>query len=162
MTDKSKQPFWEAREGAGGRPRIFKSPDDLWQAACKYFAWVEDNPLQEEKAFHYQGEIIKTTVAKMRAMTLDGLCFFLSISRPTWYDYAKRSEFVDITREIDNVIRQQKFAGAAADLLNANIIARDLGLVDSASIDHTTKGQQMAGTNITVTASDLKSVVDKL
>ena len=28
------------------------------------------------------------------------------------------------------IIRTQKFAGAAADLLNANIIARDLGLAD--------------------------------
>ncbi len=35
-----------------------------------------------------------------------------------------------ITSKIDNVIRSQKFAGAAADLLNANIIARDLGLKD--------------------------------
>lgn len=33
---------------------------------------------------------------------------------------------------------------------------------DKQEFDHTTLGQQIAGTNITVTASDLKSVADKL
>ena len=154
--EKAKQPFWEARERRGkGRPRIFETSDDLWQAATKYFAWVEDNPLQEEKVFHYQGEITRTTVAKMRAMTLDGLCFFLSISRQTWYDYAARQDFVDVTREIDHVIRQQKFAGAAADMLNANIIARDLGLVDSAKVSHT--GENGGAVEVvTLSASEYK------
>ena len=35
---------------------------------------------------------------------------------------------------MEEIIRQQKFEGAAANLLNANIIARDLGLADKAEI----------------------------
>lgn len=31
---------------------------------------------------------------------------------------------------VEQIIRQQKFEGAAAELLNPNIIARDLGLAD--------------------------------
>ena len=42
-----------------------------------------------------------------------------------------------LTSKIENVIKSQKFAGAAADLLNANIIARDLGLKDASSTEHT-------------------------
>ena len=36
---------------------------------------------------------------------------------------------------IDSIIRTQKFEGAAADLFNANIISRDLGLVDRQARD---------------------------
>ena len=35
----------------------------------------------------------------------------------------------------ESVIRSQKFAGAAADLLNANIIARDLGLAEKKQVE---------------------------
>ena len=35
---------------------------------------------------------------------------------------------------IDSVIREQKFSGAAAELLNSALIARDLGLADRQEI----------------------------
>ncbi|MEE9532732.1 MAG: DNA-packaging protein [Syntrophobacteria bacterium] len=120
-----------------GRDKIFQDESILWEAATEYFQWVEDNPLEEEKAFAYQGEITKDTVSKMRAMTMEGLCLFLGISTQTWYDYAERDDFIEITKQIENVVRSQKFAGAAADLLNANIIARDLGLKDVSRSEHT-------------------------
>ena len=66
----------------------------------------------------------------MRAMTLDGLYLFLDITRQTFDNYRERDDFFTVTMQIEATIRSQKFAGAAADLLNANIIARDLGLSD--------------------------------
>ena len=54
----------------------------------------------------------------------------VEISFQTFQDYRAREGFIDITSKIENVIKTQKFVGAAADLLNANIIARDLGLTD--------------------------------
>lgn len=103
----------------------------MWEAAEEYFQWVEDNPLWENKATHFQGVPLDLPNAKMRAMTIEGLCLFLDIGTSTWYEYCQNEDFTDITSKIDNVIRSQKFAGAAADLLNANIIARDLGLKDA-------------------------------
>ena len=48
----------------------------------------------------------------------------------------KRDEaFSELTAMIDSIIRTQKFEGAAADLFNANIISRDLGLVDRQARD---------------------------
>ncbi len=38
------------------------------------------------------------------------------------------------TTRVDEIIRTQKFQGASADLLNANIIARDLGLADKTEL----------------------------
>lgn len=125
--------FWEERSSHGRNP-IFAMPDDLWAAACEYFEWVEANPLWEDRLISFQGKATHEPVAKMRAMTIAGLCLFLDISRQGWLDYCSRPDFIDVTARIDDVIRSQKFAGAAADLLNANIIARDLGLADKSEL----------------------------
>lgn len=121
--------FWKARSSHGRKPK-FKNPEQLWKACEEYFQWVEDNPLQEEKLFVYQGDVTRATVNKMRAMTLDGLCQFLNICEKTWGNYRNNNDFLQVTTRAERIIRIQKFAGAAADLLNANIIARDLGLAD--------------------------------
>ena len=126
--------FWEQRSSHGRKP-IFESPGKLWEAACEYFEWVEDNPLSEMKAFSYQGEIIKTDIPKMRAMTESGLCLFLDIGVSTLHDYKKNKDFSEVISRIEKVIFTQKFEGAAADMLNANIISRELGLSDKTQIE---------------------------
>ncbi|EMJ7210428.1 DNA-packaging protein [Proteus mirabilis] len=129
--------FWEARSSHGRKP-IFESPDDLWNACCEYFEWVEENPLYETKAFAFQGVVTKETLPKMRAMTLSGLCLFLDIHEDTWRLYRAREDFIEVTTRAEKVIYDQKFSGAAADLLNANIIARDLGLKDRQEVEDVT------------------------
>jgi len=122
--------LWEARSSAGPKPK-FKDPDQLWAACVEYFEWVEDNPLWEEKGFAFQGVVTKERFVKMRAMTIGGLCLFLDIDETTWRDWKEnRSDLSPIITRTEAVIRDQKFGGAAADLLNPNIIARDLGLAD--------------------------------
>lgn len=122
--------FWMLRSSHGVKP-FFATPQDLWDAACEYFEWVDTNPLVEDKPFSTKDDgIVHTQVSKMRAMTLDGMYIFLDISRRTWTDYTKREAFIEVCERIDSVIRSQKFAGAAAGLLNPVIIARDLGLVE--------------------------------
>tara|TARA_R110002072_G_scaffold266030_1_gene424897 strand:+ start:2347 stop:2802 length:456 start_codon:yes stop_codon:yes gene_type:complete len=128
--------FWKARS-KHGRDKIFATPKALRDAAEEYFEWIEQNPLREEKIFQYQGAIVDGSISKMRAMTITGLCRFLHVDFKTWEDYKKRNDFIHITREIEEIIRDQKFTGAAADLLNANIIARDLGLKDSSEVEST-------------------------
>lgn len=122
--------FWEARSSAGPNPK-FATADDLWVAACEYFEWVELNPLWEDRLVTFQGAAVHEPVAKMRAMTIAGLCIFLDITVVTWNEWKKsRSDLSNVIKKIDEIIYSQKFSGAAADLLNANIIARDLGLAD--------------------------------
>lgn len=131
--------FWEKRSSHGRNP-IFSNPDDLWKAACEYFEWVEQTPLFESKPFAYQGVVVQEPVAKMRAMTIDGLCLFLDVDRKTWQNYRARDDFFPIVERIEKVIWQQKFAGAAAELLNSNIIMRELGLGDKVQ-------QELSGPN---------------
>ncbi len=125
--------FWEARSKHGRNP-IFADAEQLWHACVEYFEWVEDNPLYEDRLITFQGLASHEPVAKMRAMTIGGLCVFLDISVQAWSEYCKRDGFGEVTSRVAEIIRTQKFAGAAADLLNANIIARDLGLADKTEL----------------------------
>jgi len=127
--------FWMARSSHGRKP-LFESAEKLWNASCEYFQWCEDNPLYETKAFAFQGVVTTEELPKMRAMTIAGLCLFLDISQDCLSDYGKRQDFIGVVADIKETIYQQKFSGAAADLLNCNIIARDLGLKDKSEHDH--------------------------
>lgn len=129
--------FWKART-KHGRDKIFKSADVLWKACQEYFEWNEQNPLIEYKPFAYQGEVTQEPVPKMRAMTIGGLCLFLDISRSVWNEWRNTAgeDFLEVITRVEEIIYKQKFEGASADMLNANIIARDLGLVDKKETKH--------------------------
>lgn len=126
--------FWKARSSHGAKPK-FENAEDLWAACCEYFEWVEANPLYEDKLVTFQGAATHEPVAKMRAMTISGLCIFIDVTFETWTEWRKsRSDLSDVIARVEAIIYQQKFSGAAADLLNANIIARDLGLSDKSEL----------------------------
>jgi len=121
--------FWKART-SHGRKKLFSSADALWDACVEYFQWVEDNPLYEMKAFSFQGIVTQEPIPKMRAMTIVALCLFLDIDEKTWRNWRDDKDYFPIVTKAEKVIYSQKFEGASADLLNSNIIARDLGLKD--------------------------------
>lgn len=126
--------FWEARSSHGAKPK-FENAEDLWSACCEYFDWVDNNPLYEDKVTSFQGVNTHEPIAKMRAMTIAGLCLFLDVEEQTWREWRKsRPDLSSVITRAEAVIFQQKFSGAAADLLNANIISRDLGLADKSEI----------------------------
>ena len=107
MTFQPGNQLWKARLSPGRKPK-FNSCDELWKACQEYFEWAESNPLLEERCFAYQGEVTKASVAKMRAMTVTGLCIHLGISFETWSQYRKKSAFSEVTTQVENIIRTQK------------------------------------------------------
>lgn len=126
--------FWQrrSRHGVDG---IWTSPKDLLEDCLEYFQWCEDNPMKEEKGFAYQGIVAKEDFNKMRVATQGGLCLHLGISPQTWINYRSRSpDFLEVVSYVEEAIKYQKFCGAAADLLNASIISRDLGLSDKTEL----------------------------
>lgn len=124
--------YWQFRNKHG---RDFKyDPELLWNEFIDYSKWIEDSPLYEMKVFPYKGDITTATIPKMRAMTVTGFCLFADIDFVTWKNYQKNKDFINITTRIEDCIKSQKFEGAAAELLNPNIIARDLGLTDKKEI----------------------------
>ena len=125
--------FWEARSSHGRNP-IFESPEQLWDAALQYFQWNEENPLHEIQYKQAHGEPVPVSIPKMRAMTEGALCIFLDISTDSWRNYKNKDGFLEVTTRIVEIIRAQKFQGAASEFFNANIIARDLGLADKSEL----------------------------
>lgn len=138
--------FWEARSSHGRNPK-FETADALEDAISQYFEWNESNPLYKVQLVTFQGSAVHEEVAQMRAMTIGAMCMFIGVSQETWNEWRKsRSDFSAIMGWAETVIYRQKFEGASADLLNANIIARDLGLAD--------KKEVTGGIALTVTQDD--------
>ena len=145
----------------GGRPRTFESPDDMMEAALKYFAWSDGSPMKEQKAFQFQGAPVMAEINKLRPYTLRAFLLHAGSSYQSWHDYKSRPEFSEVMATIDDTIRTQKFDGATAGLMNPNIIARDLGLVDKQ--DLTSSDGSMTPKGVTViTAADVKAAEEAI
>jgi hypothetical protein len=133
--------FWEIRS-KHGRDVLFATPELMWQAAVEYFYWCEDNPLIEVEmksvpiGNNMGSDIVRVETPKMRVFTLHGLCSYLHCNTLYFNDFKKsltakdEKGFSIVIRQIEETIYNQKFTGASAGFLNANIIARDLALVD--------------------------------
>lgn len=143
MAAPRKNGFWKLR-AKHGRDRIFANPIDLWNAATEYFDNCERNPLME---IDYVGkDAIKVEIPKMRPFTMQGLCLYLGCNTGYFSDFKESlknkndslsEDFSEVITRIEETVYNQKFTGAAAGFLNANIIARDLGLTDKKEL----KGQ---------------------
>lgn len=117
--------------GKPGRKRLYETPEALWEDAREYFDWTEDNPLREQKLAQDGGAPVKVSLDRMRAMSLKGLCIFLDITENCWKTWKdERPDLADIQWKIEALIFTWKFEGAAAGMLNAGIISRELGLAE--------------------------------
>lgn len=147
--------FWQIR-AKHGRDRLFKTPELLAEAAAEYFQWCEENPeyesvVQKIKVDKFREEIKLVPNPKRRPYTLSGLCLYLDVNTAYFNDFErslKEQEKTQINKDFSTVITRireaiytQKFEGAASGFFNANIIARDLGLVDKKELDNTHSGK---------------------
>jgi len=150
--------FWKLAPTTGRKP-IWNDPAVL-QAACEeYFQYVVDNPLQEDKAFAYEGHAFNHDVSKMRTMSIEGLCVFLGIVRNTWKGYAEKDDFLTVCEYVEHVMYDYKLTGASAGLLNPSIVQRDLGLKDKSETDITSGGRKITN-NWTITPVTTKKSAD--
>lgn len=127
--------FWKLRS-KHGRDKIFENADILWEACTEYFEatdarkWVKKDWVGKDAS-----EVERETETPY---TWTGLFLFLDIDHETWRKYEKREDFVAISTRVRHIIYTQKFEGAAVGAFNANLISRDLGMVDKK--EHDVKG----------------------
>lgn len=121
--------FWQRRKQVKN-VGLLDNPDELVEAACQYFKWVTEHPLKESMLFHYKGAVRAHDRNLLRPFTITGLCTFIGVDQTRYREWAKEDKFKEAVAFINDVIYTQKFEGAAAGLLNANIISRDLGLAE--------------------------------
>lgn len=156
MAAPKKNQFWRKRRKHGrNRDKLFKSPTILWNAACDYFEWVDENPFKEQKIHGKDSKIIELSVK--RPYTLHSLCRFLGVNTAYWRQFKqqlKDSEskiqegFSTVILDIEEIIYAQKFEGAAAGFFNANIISRELGLADKREVKTQINLEQITGMKI--------------
>lgn len=164
--------FWKLRS-KHGRDKLFATPDLMWEAACEYFTWVDNHPFMEveQKKGNMQLKIgkdvdlkgmkndikesLKSTISlpRMRPYTIQGLCLYLDCNTEYFVQFEKAlkgkddessKDFSLIVTRIRETIYNQKFSGAAAGFFNANIIARDLGLIDKSENKHDVSDEMKA------------------
>lgn len=135
--------YWKLRS-KHGRDKLFNTPDLLWEAACEYFLWCDTNPWYKNEAVKsgdLAGELIKVPTA--RPFTLAGLCLYMDASESYWKEFRKgdnlSEDFLSVITRVEEIVRNQKYEGAAVGAFNANIIARDLGLRDKVDTELTGK-----------------------
>lgn len=131
--------FWKLRS-KHGRDKLFASPELLWDAACEYFEWCDNHPLIE---IDFRGkDADRVELPKMRPYTMHGLCLYLDCNTAYFRQFNEEhnKDFSTVITRIEEVVYNQKFTGAASGFLNANIIARDLGLSDKKDLEIGNKG----------------------
>lgn len=153
--------FWKLRS-KHGRNKLFETPELMWDAACEYFTWCEENPLIE---VDYRGKYLSCVeIPKMRPFTLYGLCIYLDCSTGYFREFKKdcSKDFVSVVTRIEEVIYNQKYSGAASGFLNPNIIARDLGLIDKQDIKQEVTISELTPEQRAARIAELKSKLDAI
>lgn len=131
-----KNSFWKLRS-KHGRDKIFADPQILLDAASEYFDMCDNTPWYKQEAIKggdAAGTLIKIPTQKPYTLK-GGLCHFLDIDFQTWLNYKEYPNFKPVMDRIEEFIYNQKFEGATVGVFNANIIARELGLVDKKDIE---------------------------
>lgn len=125
-----------------GQPKKVPDPATLWQWFNEYMLTVDMNPIMKKQVV--KGGVLAGTVFDVptpRPYTWEGFEAWL-IHKDIWgglKHYQANTgggynAYRPVIRAIGNVIFSHNFDGAAADIMNPNIIARQLGLVERKEI----------------------------
>ena len=137
---------WWALRSKHGRDKLFATPELMWEAACDYFQWVDDNPFIEHKSMVVSigdgmgSNIQMAEIPVKRPYTMQGICLYMDCGVSFLRNFKNclgenDKDFKSVIEKIEEVIYNQKFSGAASGFFNANIIARDLGLRDQTDMN---------------------------
>jgi hypothetical protein len=124
----------ENQKHPGGRPRAFKSPEELWDAFIKYKEDTKANPLLIHDFVGKDGNEIYRK--KEVPLTIEGFkCFLFESSEYKFFDIdsyldGTHKEFVGISMRIKDSIRRDQIKGGMAGIYNPSLTARINGLVD--------------------------------
>lgn len=137
MKSEEKNEWWRPKVG---RPRIYQSPEELWEDCIGYFEetdkrkWVRKDWVGKDAV-----EVERETETPY---TLTGLFVFLDINRKTWDLYREREEFIPVVTRVEQICTTQKVEGALVGAFNQNIVARLEGLKEQT--DLTTNGKEIS------------------
>ncbi len=125
--------FWKNRS-KHGRDALFATASVLWDAACEYFQWCDENPWYRTDFKGKDADRVEIPTA--RPYTLSGFTLHCDVSESYFrvFKQTASEDFLTVIARIEQVIYTQKYEGAVVGAFNANIISRDLGLADKVQV----------------------------
>ena len=120
--------YWMKRK-KHGKGKLFETPSLLWEAACEYFEWCDNNPWHINeilKSGSEAGTIIGKPIS--RPYTYSGLCLFLDCSTGYFHQVRKRAgksddtELLAVLDAIKNAIQTQQFEGTAVGIFKYQLM----------------------------------------
>lgn len=122
-----------------------KSAEDLWSTFMAYREHSISTPAIEPKIFNAKEDLRYGSLEKPRPLTLNGFCNYVGIHPGTW-DHWKANEqsahidpdhcrfFYDVMMQIESIIYDDQYQGAAVNLFNASVVSRKLGLAEKTDV----------------------------
>jgi len=121
-----------------------ETPDKLWQLFVDFKKWLKDKPIYKHEFNAKVGDIV--SIPLERPLTWSRFdCYVRDLGVITdLEDYRQNrdnryTDYGGVITRINSEMSSDKFEGAAVGIFNANIIARDLGMVDKQATEHTGK-----------------------
>lgn len=126
--------FWEKTSSSHSgfnTQTEYATPEDLWSAVSEYMSWCEATPVETPVSTFYLGDLKTGFVHKPRAMSVSAMCRFIGLTKNEWTKLKNSNEsFLRACTLVEDAINSQLYELAAADVLNANFVARAIGLSD--------------------------------
>ena len=133
MAAPRKNQFWRLRS-KNGKKRKFPTSEALWEAACDYFAWCDDNPWRIEKTKKKGKKKEIETTPTQRPYTIAALCMYLGVNS-AYLNEIKDEDYSEVITCIKQVIETNQLEGAMVGAYNANIVSRINGLTDKLDLE---------------------------
>lgn len=119
-----------------GRDKLFADPQLMLEAALEYFKWCDENPWLKHD-YKGGGKNLKEVYMKLgRPYTVSGAAMYMGATERYFYEFKSRlktsdpmyDDFLVVINTIEEIVRRQKYQGAAVGAFNANLISYDLGI----------------------------------
>lgn len=125
-----------------GLHKKIETPEILWDLFLDFKVWLKNNPMQRNEFNSKMGSIV--SIPLERPLTWSRFdCYVNDLGIITdLEDYrlntdGRYSDFKGVITRINKEMYSDKFEGASAGIYNANIIAKDLGLVEKTQAENT-------------------------
>lgn len=150
---------WRLRKENGSKTRY--QPGELLDKFEEYVDYCLKNPLQELQLVKFKEHYEEADVPKMRAISIKGFCAFAGISENTFHYYSKKLDLAEEVELIRTYTENAQYEGAAAGLLQHQIVARMIGLADKKEMSVTVSdlGEQEALEELRALQAELQEML---
>lgn len=141
------------------------TPEMLWQNACRYFQWCDDNPIKAKKSITAGKEVGKEVKVKIsRPYTIKGMCLHCNIDERYLKDIRNTketgSDYFIVVSKLLYIIYVQNVEYAMVGIFNPVFTSKILNLDKEESSPQTIKIEMVAGLP-TLSGSELE-ILEKL